>query len=185
MEEKRNPYPGPIYLSCRFLMKSSMVTWSRSTKSGLPHSGPSWSSILPARKHPGRSTPPLCAGGRGEGSPGRPSPCQTESRKWVWALGGAALLTRCCCCYGGALAASCTHAHTHDSPSPALAGKKTCWVPAPPCLLVGVIFRAQRADFFTWSWLTSCMGNHLTPELRFTYIVNFALCTLCITLTQK
>lgn len=38
-----NPLPGLVetvplaHLSFRFSMKSSMVTWSKSTKSGLPH----------------------------------------------------------------------------------------------------------------------------------------------------
>lgn len=48
--KERNPAPlSPpphIYLSCRFFMKSSMVNWSKSTKSGFPYSGPSSSSIL-------------------------------------------------------------------------------------------------------------------------------------------
>lgn len=62
--------PTPwVYLSFRFSMKSSMVTWSKSTKSGLPHSGPSSSSILPAGKHPGQVAPTfLCRAAKGRGA---------------------------------------------------------------------------------------------------------------------
>lgn len=63
------------YLRFRFSMKSSMVTWSKSTKSGLPHSGPSSSSILPAEApRPGCLTF-LCRGAEGRGAlaPAQPS----------------------------------------------------------------------------------------------------------------
>lgn len=50
-------------------MKSSMVTWSKSTKSGLPHWGPSSSSIL-LRGAPSAGSPTdkltFCAEGRRE-----------------------------------------------------------------------------------------------------------------------
>lgn len=56
--DTREKGPGPgAHLSFRFSMKSSMVTWSKSTKSGLPHWGPSSSSILPVgRPRPGGPT---------------------------------------------------------------------------------------------------------------------------------
>lgn len=93
--------PEPcVYLSLRFSMKSSMVTWSKSTKSGLPHSRPS-SSILPAGGTQARLLWPSCAEGRRGGCSEQaqpfwppPQPCGKVGSGF-WPQGGAALPTCC------------------------------------------------------------------------------------------
>lgn len=75
--EPRSP-PLPIYLSCRFFMKSSIVSWSKSTKSGFPYSGPSSSSILPAGSTPSQGARAFCTEAKGKterGGPALPNSC--------------------------------------------------------------------------------------------------------------
>lgn len=102
---RREPVPW-VYLSFRFSMKSSMVTWSKSTKSGLPQSGPSSSSILPrAAPRPGCPCLPLQRGGgkgcspAGPALPARSPPCSSPQRlrskvgSGFWPQGGTAFPT--------------------------------------------------------------------------------------------